>query len=318
MQIPIIAVVGPTASGKTALAVKLAKHFNGEIISADSMQIYKYLDIATAKPDDDEKDGIPHHLMDFLEPDERFSVSQYKKLADKAAEDIYSRGKIPVLVGGTGLYVDNFLNSVELTEYELSMDIREKLLRRADEEGTEKLYEELKAIDPEAAKRINPNDKKRIIRAHELYEATGVTITQQNEASRLNPTPYKACVIGLNAVDRDVLYSRINLRVDKMADAGLLEETKNFYSKYTPDTAGQAIGYKELLPYLNGEKSLEECLENLKMATRRYAKRQLTWFRRNENINWIYIDSKGLDEITTEAIRIINESDLFTEDTDEH
>ena len=318
MQIPIIAVVGPTASGKTALAVKLAKHFNGEIISADSMQIYKYLDIATAKPDEDEKEGISHHLMDFLEPDERFSVSQYKKLADKAAEDIYSRGKIPVLVGGTGLYVDNFLNAVELTEYELSMDIREKLMKRAEEEGVEKLYQELMAFDPEAAEKINPNDKKRIVRAHELYEATGVTITQQNNASKVNPTPYKACIIGLNAYDRDVLYSRINLRVDKMAEAGLLEETKNFYSKYTPDTAGQAIGYKELLPYLNGEKSLEECLENLKMATRRYAKRQLTWFRRNENINWIYIDSKSLDEITQEAIGIIKDSELFTEDTDEH
>lgn len=314
MQIPVLAVVGPTASGKTALAVEIAKNFNGEVVSADSMQIYKYLNIATAKPDEEEKSGVRHHLMDFLEPDERFSVSQYKLLADKAIEDIVSRKKTPVLAGGTGLYADTLLNGIELTDYEISFHIRERLMKEAKEEGIEKLYDRLKNIDPQAAEKISINDTKRILRVLELYEATGVTKTQQNENSRLNPSPYKPLIIGLNAHDREILYNRINIRVDKMLDMGLLEETKWFYQNYSPDTAGQAIGYKELLPYLNGEKSLEDCVENLKRATRRYAKRQLTWFRKNQDINWIYIDGKSFEEIKTEAFEIINKSTVFTEE----
>ena len=314
MQIPILAVVGPTASGKTALAVELAKHFNGEVVSADSMQIYKYLNIATAKPDEAEKSGITHHIMDFLSPDERFSVSQYKALADSAVENIVSRNKIPVVAGGTGLYVDTLLNGIELTDYEMSFDIRERLMKESETKGIEKLYERLKSVDPQAAERISINDTKRIIRGLELYEATGITITQQNEKSRLNPSPYKPLIIGLNATDREILYNRINVRVDKMLEQGLLEEAKWFYENYSPETAGQAIGYKELLPYINGDKSLEECIENLKMATRRYAKRQLTWFRKNQDINWIYIDNKCLEEILSEAIDCIEKSRLFTEE----
>ncbi len=314
MQIPILAVVGPTASGKTALAVEIAKRLDGEIVSADSMQIYKYLNIATAKPDEEEKSGIRHHLMDFLEPDERFSVSQYKALADKAIEDIVSRKKIPILAGGTGLYADTLINGIELTEYEMSFEIRERLKLEAEKDGIEKLYDRLKIIDPQAAEKISINDSKRIIRALELYEATGITKTEQNENSRLNPSPYKPLIIGLNALDREVLYNRINLRVDKMLELGLLDEAKWFYDNYSPDTSGQAIGYKELLPYLNGEKELNECIDNLKMSTRRYAKRQLTWFRKNQDINWIYIDGKSLEEITQEALEIISKSSFFTEE----
>jgi len=187
-------------------------------------------------------------------------------------------------------------------------------MKEAKEDGIEKLYDRLKNIDPQAAEKISINDTKRILRVLELYEATGVTKTQQNENSRLNPSPYKPLIIGLNAHDREILYNRINIRVDKMLDMGLLEETKWFYQNYSPDTAGQAIGYKELLPYLNGEKSLEDCVENLKRATRRYAKRQLTWFRKNQDINWIYIDGKSFEEIKTEAFEIINKSTVFTEE----
>lgn len=306
-KIKIIAVVGPTASGKTSLAVKLAKKFNGEVISADSMQIYKGMDIATAKPDEEEMSGIPHHLISIISPDEEFSVSRFCDLAGEAARDIVSRGKVPVLAGGTGLYVDNFLGNTTFLENTKSDEIRKELNERAEKEGIESLYNELKEKDPSAAEKIHPNNAVKIIRALEIFYSSGKTLTDQNELSHLNESPYESLIIGLNATDRDILYDRINRRVDIMVEMGLLEETKKFYETETASTACQAIGYKEMKPYLDGLISLDEAKDNLKQATRRYAKRQLTWFRRNENIKWLNIDGFTPDELVNEAEKLVKE-----------
>lgn len=309
----VVAVVGPTASGKTALAIEIAKHLGGEIVSADSMQIYKNMDIATAKPTKAELSEVKHHLIGFLEPDESFSVAMYKKYATEAIEDILSRGKTPVVVGGTGLYIDTLINNTEFLDYEQS-DIRAKLEEKATEEGTEALYNELMSIDPETAKRLHINDEKRIIRALEVYYSTGMTISKQCELSHLNESEYSWCVIGLTSRDRQFLYDRINLRVDLMLEEGLIEETKAFFSSSVSKTAKQAIGYKELKSYLDGECTLEEALDNLKMQTRRYAKRQLTWFRRNEAVNWFEIDTLTKEEIIKKALEIINSKVIFNEE----
>lgn len=306
-KIKIIAVVGPTASGKTSLAVKLAKKFDGEVISADSMQIYKGMDIATAKPDEEEMSGIPHHLISIISPDEEFSVSRFCELAGKAVKDIVSRGKVPVLAGGTGLYVDNFLGNTTFLENTKNDEIRKELNDRVQKEGTEKLYNELKEKDPSAAEKIHPNNAIKIIRALEIFYSSGKTLTNQNELSHLNESPYESLIIGLNATDREFLYDRINRRVDIMVDMGLLEETKKFYETETASTACQAIGYKEMKPYLDGLISLDEAKDNLKQATRRYAKRQLTWFRRNEKTNWLNIDEFTPDELVNEAEKLVKE-----------
>lgn len=306
-KIKIIAVVGPTASGKTSLAVNLAKKFDGEVISADSMQIYKGMDIATAKPDEEEMSGIPHHLISIISPDEEFSVSRFCELAGKSVKDIVSRGKVPVLAGGTGLYVDNFLGNTTFLENTKNDEIRKELNDRVKTEGTESLYSELKEKDPSAAEKIHPNNAVKIIRALEIFYSSGKTLTNQNELSHLNESPYESLIIGLNATDREFLYDRINRRVDIMVDMGLLEETKKFYETETASTACQAIGYKEMKPYLDGLISLDEAKDNLKQATRRYAKRQLTWFRRNEKINWLNIDGFTPDELVNEAEKLVKE-----------
>lgn len=306
-KIKIIAVVGPTASGKTSLAVNLAKKFDGEVISADSMQIYKGMDIATAKPDEEEMSGVPHHLISIISPDEEFSVSRFCELAGKAVKDIVSRGKVPVLAGGTGLYVDNFLGNTTFLENTKNDEIRKELNDRVQKEGTEKLYNELKEKDPSAAEKIHPNNAIKIIRALEIFYSSGKTLTNQNELSHLNESPYESLIIGLNATDREFLYDRINRRVDIMVDMGLLEETKKFYETETASTACQAIGYKEMKPYLDGLISLDEAKDNLKQATRRYAKRQLTWFRRNEKTNWLNIDEFTPDELANEAEKLVKE-----------
>ncbi len=306
MNKPLVAVVaGPTASGKTALGIEIAKRFGGEIISADSMQIYKNMDIATAKPTEFEQSQAKHHLIGFLSPGENFSVAKYKELAERAIDDILSRGKLPVIVGGTGLYIDTLINNTEFLNYEKS-DIRESLEKRADSEGAETLLSELKKVDPETAERLHINDRKRIIRALEVYYSTGKTITTQCELSHINESKYRFVVIGLTAENRQYLYDRINLRVDMMIDEGLIEEAKRFYSLNLGSTAKQAIGYKELKPYLDGLISLDEATEKLKMETRRYAKRQLTWFRRNKNIHWLEIDKLERESLFNAACEIIN------------
>lgn len=300
-----VAVVGPTASGKTSLAIEIAKKIGGEIVSADSMQIYRTMDIATAKPTAFEQSEVKHHLIDIVNPDEEFSVATFKEKALEAMRDIVSRGKIPVVAGGTGFYVDTLVNNTEFLDFDKS-DIRKSLEETLREKGIEALYEKLGEVDPESYKRLHINDTKRILRALEVYYATGKTITVQAELSHQNEGEFDFCIIGLNAENRQLLYDRINLRVDLMLGDGLIEETKLFFKSNTSSTSKQAIGYKELKPFLDGEMTLEEATENLKRETRRYAKRQLTWFRRNEKINWIYIDGKNKDDLLNEAVAIID------------
>lgn len=301
----VIVIAGPTASGKTSLSIGIAKKIGGEIVSADSMQIYKDMDIATAKPTAEEMQGIPHHLISIVESDESFSVAAYKEKAVEAIADIFCRGRIPVVVGGTGLYIDTLVNNTTFFDFDKS-DQREKLQMRLQNEGIEKLFDELKSVDPETAKRLHINDTKRILRALEVYYSTGKTISLQAELSHENESQYNWLIIGLTAENRDVLYDRINRRVGIMLDDGLIEEAKAFFSSEKSSTAKQAIGYKELKGFLNGSISLKEATENLKRETRRYAKRQLTWFRRNKNINWINIDNKTSEEVLTEALAIID------------
>lgn len=306
-KIKIVTVVGPTASGKTSLAVKLAERFDGEVISADSMQVYKGMDIATAKPDENEKAGIKHHLISIIPPEEEFSVSRFKSLAEKAALDISERGKLPVLAGGTGLYVDCFLKNTTFLENTKNEEIRNKLKARLEKEGNESLYDELCKKDSAAAEKIHPNNSLKIIRALEILYSSGETLTNQNEKSHINESPFESLTIGLTAANREYLYERINKRVDLMLEKGLAEEARSFFETQAASTASQAIGYKELKPYLDGLLSLEEAVENLKRVTRRYAKRQLTWFRRNEDIRWLNIDEYTPEELAKKACEMTEE-----------
>lgn len=310
-KIKILAVVGPTASGKTSLAVSLAGKYGGEVISCDSMQIYKYMNIATAKPDKEEMGGIPHHLIDFLEPSESFSVADFTALAHKSAQEISSRGKLAVLCGGTGLYFSSFIDNLSFSDAGADPKYRAELEKRAEEEGAQSLLAELAEYDPESAAKLHPNNLKRIIRAMEHYHLSGKSITEQNELSRKNPPVYDSLILGINFKDRQNLYNRINLRVDKMLESGLLEEAKWYFSHSDFGTASAAIGYKELKPYFDGECTLEQAVENLKRETRRYAKRQLTWFRRDERIKWLYADDPEAGSLTKQAEKIIEKESFL-------
>jgi len=277
----VLAVVGATASGKTALSIALAKALGGEIISCDSMQIYRGMDIGTAKPTEEEREGVPHHLIDIVDPSESFSVADYAPLAAKAIEDISARGKLPIFCGGTGLYLDAVLTANEYSEAASDPSLREELTREAEEKGALVLWERLKREDPASAEAIHPNNVKRVVRALEIKLLTGVPKSEWDKRSRLAPSPYNAVVLGLSYPDRAVLYGRIDKRVDIMLEAGLVDEVRSLIeSGRLPrgSTAAQAIGYKEILAYLDGEVSLGEAVETLKTATRRYAKRQITWF----------------------------------------
>lgn len=304
-KIPLVAVVGPTASGKTSLSIELAKRFDAEIISADSMQIYKEMNIATAKPAIEEMYGIPHHLLDFLPPSERFSVSDYVTMAHQTIRDVYTRNKLPILCGGTGLYYTSLIDNIRFFDEERNETLREELNIRYKQEGGEALLAELREFDPKSAEQLHSSDAKRIIRAIEVYRLTGETISERVAKSKQEPSPYNLAVIGITYADRDKLYERINKRVDIMMNNGLLDEAKAFYAGKYGKTASAAIGYKELKPYLDGEISLEEAVESLKRETRRYAKRQLTWFRRDERIFWIEAD-RCLNVIDTAADYILN------------
>lgn len=306
-KIDVLAVVGPTASGKTKLSVELAKALNGEIVSADSMQIYKGMDIGTAKPTFEEMQGIPHHLMGFLDSKENFSVAIYVEMAHKIIADIHSKGKLPIVTGGTGLYVDSLLNSIKFFDNTSDDIIRDKYSELLEEKGLDYLLEKLKKIDYETyEKLLEQRNTKRIIRALEFFEVTGKTISEQNRLSKQD-SPYNPIKIGLTCRDRQVLYDRINLRVDLMLKDGLLEEAEKVLNSDLSNTAEKAIGYKELIPYFKGESTLDECVEVLKMNTRRYAKRQLTWFRRDQEINWIYIDEhNSFKDILNKALSFIN------------
>lgn len=292
----IICVVGATASGKTDLAVKLAKAVDGEIISADSMQVYKNMPIATAVATKEEQDGVPHHLVEFLNTDETFSVADFVERAKVLIEEISARGRVPIVAGGTGLFVDSLVKNISFSEVGSNAKIRNELAEKNNEE----LYEKLLKLDPNAAEDIHPNNRKRVIRALELC-MSGTSKTEQNENSMLIDSPYDALYIGIGYKDRQKLYDRINKRVDLMLEAGLENEARQMLGKQGL-TARQAIGHKELQPYIDGNITLAEAAENLKRETRRYAKRQLTWFRRNENINWLYADEMSRDELVEKAV----------------
>ena len=305
-KIPVVTIVGPTASGKTALAVAVAKEFDGEIISADSMQIYRHMDVATAKPSEEEKQGIPHHLMDLLEPSENFSVARFCELAKEKIQDIHKRGKLPIIAGGTGLYIDALLGNMCFEEQETDPALRAQITAELEEKGIDTLLEEIRTFDPESADRLKEGrNPKRIIRCIEVYRSTGINQTQLNQRQLSADSPYRAVKVGLTAADREYLYERINHRVDRMLENGLLEEARRFYDGAFGDTAAAAIGYKELLPYLQSEQDFETCIESLKRSTRRYAKRQLTWFHRDLSINWFHIDELPFEEIQNRAIEFI-------------
>lgn len=299
--IPVLVIVGPTASGKTDLAVKCALRFNGEIVSADSMQIYKGMDIATAKPTAEEMKGIKHHLTDFLAPEKKYSVADYVRDAKKAVFDINSRNKLPIISGGTGLYVDSLIENVKFIDIPTDFNLRDSLQKRLADDGALKLLEELAEFDAESAKNLHPNNTKRIVRAFEVYELTGKTMTQLEAESKNEPSPFLPVFIGINYRDRNVLYDRINRRVDIMLSSGLLQEAEKYFNMKGV-TSVQAIGYKELAPYFDKKLSLDKCVENLKQATRNYAKRQLTWFRRNKNINWVYPDDYNSSDAFYDAV----------------
>lgn len=292
----IICVVGATASGKTDLAVKLAKAVDGEIISADSMQVYKNMPIATAVATKEEQDGVVHHLVEFLDVDQTFSVADFVERAKVLIDEITARGRVPIVAGGTGLFVDSLVKNISFSEVGSNAEIRNELAEKSNEE----LYERLLKLDANAAEDIHPNNRKRVIRALELC-MSGTSKTEQNENSMLVDSPYDALYIGIGYKDRQKLYDRINKRVDLMLEAGLENEARQMLGKQGL-TARQAIGHKELQPYIDGKITLDEAAENLKRETRRYAKRQLTWFRRNENINWLYADEMSRDELVKKAV----------------
>ncbi len=305
MDKPLIAVVGPTASGKTGLGIQLAKMLDGEVVSADSMQIYKGISIASAAPTAEEVCGVPHHLVEFLNLECTFSVADYVNLAKSSISDIIIRGKRPILVGGTGLYVNSLINGIDFTQQQENSDVRERLQMQAEQLGAEAMLERLRKIDPETAEKLHPNNLRRIIRAIEVYELTGITFSRQNELSRMGEG-YDAIIIGITYSDREKLYERINKRIDIMLEKGLLAEAKMTIDLPDGRGAKQAIGHKELHKYLLGEVSLDTAVETLKMQTRRYAKRQLTWFRKNENIKWIYADR---EDVFAAAKKIIEEGE---------
>lgn len=302
----VIVVCGPTASGKTALAVELAKLYNGEVVSADSMQIYTDMDVASAKATPEEQQGIPHHLMGFLDPGESFSVADFVKLCDEAVRDIFSRGKTPIICGGTGLYISSFVDNITFDESERDLEFRERMRRFAEENGASALLEKLRSIDPETADTLHENNIGRIIRALEVYETTGHTISQAKAMSRNTPSPYEFIMMTIDFEDRERLRERINRRVDIMMENGLLDEARECFAQPNRPTAAQAIGIKELYPYLRGERALEDCVEELKLRTRQYAKRQMTWFRRDKRISHIIVgENDGFPEILEKAKSII-------------
>lgn len=294
MQNKLICITGPTASGKTALSIALARRLDTEIISSDSMQIYRGMDIGTAKPTPEEQQAVPHHLIDILEPNEPFSVARYLEYADACAQTLLAKGKIPIVVGGTGLYLDALIEGSAFTGDETDHSIRQKYEQMAAEQGNGAVHACLAAVDPQAAQRLHPNNLKRVIRALEVFEQTGMTLDAWNVQNKRPEPKYDAIKIGLRPTERETLYARIDKRVDEMMAHGLLEEASSLYeSGRLIGTAAQAIGYKELLDFLEGRESLAVCVETLKRRTRNYAKRQLTWLRRDPSVYWITYDTNA-------------------------
>lgn len=300
----VIVIVGPTASGKTRLSIELAKCLNGEIVSADSMQIYKYMDIGTAKPTLDEMQGIKHYLIDEVLPSEEFNVVKFKELANKYIEEIFAKDKQPIIVGGTGLYISSLINNINFSESECDWELREELKRQAEEHGPQFIHDKLKLVDEQAANNIHPNNVKRVIRALEVYHQTQKPISYHNEMSKVVPSKYNFILIGLT-MDRQLLYERIDKRVDIMLENGLIDEVKGLVCQGFADSliSMQGIGYKEVLSYINNEKTLEETVEIIKRDSRRYAKRQITWFKRINEIKWFSIDNYGNNNNIDEDVK---------------
>ena len=308
---PIICIAGPTASGKTALAVELAKEYNGEVVSCDSMYVYRGMNIGTAKPSLEEMDGVVHHMIDVADADEDFSVSKYCEMASPIVDDIVARGKTAIIAGGTGLYMDSLIKGNDFAPFPAT-GMRERLEERADREGMEAMLSLLASIDPDSAARLHLSDRKRIIRALEVYYETGETITAHNLRTQAIPPKYNPLWLGLDFADRAELYRRIDLRVSIMLEQGLVEEIRELLNSGIPQkcTAMQAIGYKEFVAALNGEISVAEAADQVRIASRHYAKRQLTWFRRNKNIHWITRETgEGADEIFRRARQIVKDFD---------
>lgn len=302
---PVVAVGGPTASGKTAFSVQLAKRLGGEVVCADSMQIYKGLDVGTAKATKEEMEGVPHHLMDFLPPEETFSVADFVEAANREVQAITGRGRLPVLVGGTGLYIESFLNGVRFAEQKTDPALRERLEKEAGELGAQAMHRRLAAIDPDYAATVHPNNVGRVIRALELYYSSGKTMSRQREESLPETPPFDSMVFCLAPAERSELYRRIDVRVDRMLEAGILEEAKMVWeNRERYRTAAQAIGYKEFFPYFEGTADLAACTDKLKQASRNYAKRQLTWFRRMENVIWL---EPGDGQLVERAEKLVRE-----------
>ncbi len=306
--IPVLVIVGPTASGKTSLSIELAKKYDGEIISADSMQIYKQMNIGSAKPSKEEMQGIPHYLIDFLDISKDFSVANYVDMAHPIIKDIYSRGKIPIVCGGTGLYIDSLIDNIQFQKEIVDESLRNNLNEKAKKHGIEYLLEELKKIDKDSFIKLkNDKNQRKVIRAIEIYETTGFTMTEQIKNSRSIPSPYRPTFIGLDFVNRDILYKRIEKRVDKMIENGLINEAYNIINSDYSKTAIGAIGYKEFIPYFEKKIVLDDCINRIKINTRHYAKRQITWFKRNKQINWILRENDdSVDTSLEKCFKILN------------
>ena len=308
----LLVIAGPTASGKTAAGIALAKEYGGEIVSADSMQIYKGLDIATAKPTQEETEGIPHHLISEIDMGVSFSVADYVKLAKEKINHIAGMGKLPILVGGTGLYINSLIDNVNFDTAETDGSVRKRLELEAEAIGNEAMHERLRSVDPETAEAVPSQNIVRIIRALEVYELTGMTFGDYKRMNMGKNSPYRVCMIGLNFRDRSKLYDRIDRRVTLMAENGMVEECRAVYENEKPGTVCQAIGYKELIPYFRGEDTLESCLDKIRQSSRRYAKRQLTWFRRDERINWLYLDEiYNFNEFIEICKKIVAKSEIL-------
>ena len=310
MSKKIVVICGPTASGKTALSIALAKAFDGEVVSADSMQIYRRMDIGTAKPTKQEMDGVPHHMLDVAEPGEAYSVSRYVEEATACVEDILARGKLPIVCGGTGLYIDGLIRGTDYQPAGTDNGIREQLEGEWEAQGAEEMMARLAAVDPDSAARLHLSDKRRILRALEVYLATGETITVHNARTKEIPPRYEAMMIGLNTEPRQILYDRIDRRVGIMLEQGLLQEVKCLLEDgLLEGTAAQAIGYKELLAYFRGEMTLETAADLIRQKSRNYAKRQLTWFRRDERVKWIvYNAPEAAQAVLQEATNYLTQT----------
>lgn len=312
-KIPILVIVGPTASGKTALAVQMGKIYSGEVVSADSMQIYKGLSIATAKPTLEEIQGVKHHLIDFVEPDKPFSAADYVKLAKKEIIEIHEKGKLPIICGGTGLYISSLIDGVKFEAQTAGdMQVRQSLYKMAQQKGNHYMWQQLEKVDKITAQKVHENNLVRVVRALEVYEITGTPLSQHQINSRSEQSPYKSCIIGLTAANRQYLYDRIDLRVDNMVKDGLVEECRQVWQEGKLSTAAQAIGYKELIAYFESKASLEQCIDKIKQQTRHYAKRQLTWFRKMDKISWIEIDNfDNMKKIIEKVNNIVAKSEIM-------